>query len=489
MQDIEGKFTQLYAKLSTKARYRLNRNITIAIGIVTEKSDKEHNHPRFVFTLSGNASSKEIDAAAEELGLIRWKPSARAEGRGAVGAPYDAEQLFSSGAEINDFDVWAVGVNRRLCQDCEMHMKDAEVPAQAFPDGAFRQGGALYKYQPPAGRGEEVGGEPAVVAPGGPGKQTIPPETATPPATEEPEFSGSVVPKSTPSGARGGGVSSATPPATEGPEFETVEPKSAPSGVRGGGVSSATPPATEGPEFETVVPKSTPSGVRSFSRIGGGLMESAEMEETEGSIDTAPEEEAAISGPDPQIQLPADPTKLAASEEASRENADREVWTRLKGLEFDTVRLQITGGPAYAQATIGRVTGQYGVFYWVKAVTVSAWFRQEDWHDTLPSVVGAVNEYSLKGPTNDEMTKSFALPLSPKTIDLAVRGLQLEIDQLSGAASDELRQRREKLERCKGALLTKGPHVHSFDSLECGDMLPMVLRPYAAMLAFGIMPD
>ena len=177
MQDIEGKFTLLYAKLSPKARYRLNRNITIAIGIVTEKSDKEANEPRFVYTLSGNASSKDIDAAADELGLTRWKPSARAPGRGAVGAPNDAEQLLTEGAETNHFDVWAVGVNRRFCPDCAVHMKEAEVPAQAFPDGAFRQGGALYKYQPPAGGGEEGGGEPAVVAPGGQGKQTTPPKT------------------------------------------------------------------------------------------------------------------------------------------------------------------------------------------------------------------------------------------------------------------------------------------------------------------------
>jgi hypothetical protein len=199
MQDIEGKFTQLYAKLSPKARYRLNRNITIAIGIVTEKSDKEANEPRFVYTLSGNASSKEIDAAADELGLTRWKPSARAEGRGAVGSPNDAEQLLTEGAEANHFDVWAAGVNRRFCPDCAVHMKDAEVPAQAFPDGAFRQGGALYKYQPPAGGGEEGGGEPAVVAPGGQGKQTTPPKTqgdpepasGTPPtATKTPSGTG-----------------------------------------------------------------------------------------------------------------------------------------------------------------------------------------------------------------------------------------------------------------------------------------------------------
>lgn len=177
MPDIADKFTQLYAKLSPKARYRLYRNITIAIGVVTEKSDKEANEPSYVYTLSGNASSKEIDAAADQLGLTRLKPSARTEGRGAVGAPNDAEQLLTEGAETNHFAVWAVGVNRRLCADCAVHMGDAEVPAQAFPDGAFRQGGALYKYQPPAGGVGEGDSETAVVAPSGQGKPVAPPKT------------------------------------------------------------------------------------------------------------------------------------------------------------------------------------------------------------------------------------------------------------------------------------------------------------------------
>ena len=184
MPDIAEKFTQFYAKLSPKARWRLNRNITIAIGVVTEKSDKEANAPRYVYTLSGNASSKEIDAAADELGMTRWRPAARTEGRGAVGAPNDAEQLLTEGAEANAFDVWAVGVNRRLCADCALHMPHEEVPAQAFPDTAFRQGGSLYRYQPPKGA-VEGDAEPAVTAPPVQGGQTTPPtqKGGTPPTT------------------------------------------------------------------------------------------------------------------------------------------------------------------------------------------------------------------------------------------------------------------------------------------------------------------
>ena len=173
MPDIEAKFGQLYSKLSPQVRYRLYRNITIAIGVVTEESDKEANSPLWVYTLAGNASSKEIDAAAEELGLTRWKPSPRTQGRGAVGAPNDAEQLLTEGAEANHLDVWAVGVNRKVCGDCQLHLKDAEVPVQAFPDGAFRKGGSLSQYQPPSAVGDDAADPPGGVA-GGPGKPATP---------------------------------------------------------------------------------------------------------------------------------------------------------------------------------------------------------------------------------------------------------------------------------------------------------------------------
>jgi hypothetical protein len=174
MQDIQAKFEQLYAKLSPQARYRLYRNITIAIGVVTEESDKQANSPRWVYTLSGNASSKEIDAAAEQLGLTRWKPSPRTEGRGTVGAPNDAEQLLTEGAEANHFDVWAAGVNRRVCADCQLHLKDVEVPAQAFPDKAFSKGGSLYQYQPPSAAGGQGGADPSGGASGAQEKQATP---------------------------------------------------------------------------------------------------------------------------------------------------------------------------------------------------------------------------------------------------------------------------------------------------------------------------
>lgn len=179
--DIEVKFGQFYAKLSPKARYRLNRNITIAIGVVTEESDRAANSPRWVYTLSGNASSKEIDAAAQQLGLTRWQPSARTEGRGGVGAPNDAEQLLTEGAEANHFDVWGVGVNRKVCADCHLHLKDAEIPVQAYPDGAFRKGGQLYGYQP-AHAAEEGGSAPAGAGAGGQGPTT--PEGTKPPPSQ-----------------------------------------------------------------------------------------------------------------------------------------------------------------------------------------------------------------------------------------------------------------------------------------------------------------
>lgn len=182
MVDIRDKFGQFYEKLSPEARYRLNRNVTIAMGVVTEKSDEEANSPMWVYTLSSDASNKEIDAVAQELGLVRLKPRARAEGRGSVGAPNDAEQLLTEGAEAHEYDVWAVGVNRKVCVDCELHMKDAGVLVEAFPDGAFRKGGSLYQYKPSSGGAKEEPAEPPSGSSGGKLKGATAEDTTAAPA-------------------------------------------------------------------------------------------------------------------------------------------------------------------------------------------------------------------------------------------------------------------------------------------------------------------
>jgi hypothetical protein len=61
-----------------------------------------------------------------------------------------------------------------------------------------------------------------------------------------------------------------------------------------------------------------------------------------------------------------------------------------------------------------------------------------------------------------------------------VEVLQARIDRLEGAASAKSQQESAKLERCRRALLSKGPHVPSFGFLggECIDVLPMDKPPH-----------
>jgi hypothetical protein len=118
MADLRDRLSRLYSMLSAKERYKLDRNSTISLALITEISDKAASQPRLVYTVAGNRSSKEIQHAADEIGLVRWTPRARAEGRGAVGAPNDSEQLLFEGAEANHFRVWGMVVSRRACRDC-----------------------------------------------------------------------------------------------------------------------------------------------------------------------------------------------------------------------------------------------------------------------------------------------------------------------------------------------------------------------------------
>lgn len=113
MEFLVGKLRSFFELLSPAARIRLKRNLTIAIGMATVD-----NEPRLVYTVAGNATSPEIRAAAEELDLHRWTYTSGVKGRGAVGAPNDAEQLMTEFATDNDAELHGMAVSRRVCPDC-----------------------------------------------------------------------------------------------------------------------------------------------------------------------------------------------------------------------------------------------------------------------------------------------------------------------------------------------------------------------------------
>nr|WSY50632.1 hypothetical protein OG999_11250 [Streptomyces sp. NBC_00886] len=110
---LDGKLRQFYELIGTQERIKLKRNSTIAIGMVTLDGD-----PRLVYTIAGNRGGKKLFQAAEQLDLVRWTYDSGVPGRGAVGAPNDAEQLMIEFARDNGAVVHGMAVSRRLCADC-----------------------------------------------------------------------------------------------------------------------------------------------------------------------------------------------------------------------------------------------------------------------------------------------------------------------------------------------------------------------------------
>ncbi|MFK0158108.1 hypothetical protein ACIQVK_39325 [Streptomyces sp. NPDC090493] len=110
---LDDKLRKFYELIGTRERIRLKRNSTVAIGLVTLDGD-----PRLVYTIAANRGSKKLFQAAEQLDLVWWTYDTGVEGRGAVGAPNDAEQLMIEFARDHHATVHGMAVSRRLCADC-----------------------------------------------------------------------------------------------------------------------------------------------------------------------------------------------------------------------------------------------------------------------------------------------------------------------------------------------------------------------------------
>ena len=115
---LSAHMTALFDAVDAKTRKTLTTNKTIAIGLVTD-SDGDRT---LVYTVSGNWTNKSLRAAADKLGVTRWEATPRAEGRGKVGAPGDAEQLLFEAADTNDFKA-GMAVSRTVCADCREEVK------------------------------------------------------------------------------------------------------------------------------------------------------------------------------------------------------------------------------------------------------------------------------------------------------------------------------------------------------------------------------
>ena len=112
--DLKALVQQFLAQLPADERERIARYETVAIALV-----QEDGYQHIWYAVAGNRTSATIRAAAEQLGFERVTATPRAEGRGDVGAPADAEQLLLEAADANDVELLGKPeATRPYCADC-----------------------------------------------------------------------------------------------------------------------------------------------------------------------------------------------------------------------------------------------------------------------------------------------------------------------------------------------------------------------------------
>jgi hypothetical protein len=147
MATLEQLMLRLFSMLDEATRATVVRNKTVAIGLVLNSEGEAH----LVYATNNNWINRSLREVADALGLARFDPHPQAEGRGAVGAPGDAEQILLSWTDVMDGDVLGMAVSRPLCPDCQLavsHYESGEIPVvevsipQPSTGGAAVGGGA-----------------------------------------------------------------------------------------------------------------------------------------------------------------------------------------------------------------------------------------------------------------------------------------------------------------------------------------------------------
>lgn len=149
IEELQGKMLKLMEKVDPTTRATLIRNKTVAIGLVEEVDAP--GIPRYVYTVNQNWTNASLEKAVSDLNLTRWNPTPAVEGRGAVGAPGDAEQLLLE-ADPKQWRILGMAVSREVCGDCKLAIETSEhgkitVIEVKFPSpktlGGFGAEGAL----------------------------------------------------------------------------------------------------------------------------------------------------------------------------------------------------------------------------------------------------------------------------------------------------------------------------------------------------------
>jgi hypothetical protein len=160
---MQAAVDQLIASLPAATQQQIHGRDTIVVGLVQEQGGGIRT---LVYTVAGNRTYPGLEEAAARLGMVRWSATPRAEGRGAVGAPSDAEQILFEAADAQDFQVRALAASRDFCADCVEAIR-AELGPGSIAGGPRGGGG-------PTGGGGARGGAARAQTPeelvGGPGR-------------------------------------------------------------------------------------------------------------------------------------------------------------------------------------------------------------------------------------------------------------------------------------------------------------------------------
>ncbi len=125
--DLHDLLVKLLTALKRKTQLSIMGYKTVAIGLVEGSDEKGEAFQTIVYTVSGNWGSIDLESTAASLGITRWRPDPRAEGRGATGAPNDAEQLLIEGQDQADMTLLGMAVARNPCLDCAEAIRDEDV--------------------------------------------------------------------------------------------------------------------------------------------------------------------------------------------------------------------------------------------------------------------------------------------------------------------------------------------------------------------------
>ena len=116
-QDVNALTDRFKQSLAPKDLNRLNRNETVAIQLMQDRSGAQY----LIYAVARNRTSPAIREAADAMGLIRVGAVPRAAGRGLAGAPGDAEQILQEVALENDIRLLGhPAATRSWCADCRL---------------------------------------------------------------------------------------------------------------------------------------------------------------------------------------------------------------------------------------------------------------------------------------------------------------------------------------------------------------------------------